>query len=62
MVTDRYVRLPENATVTYDHDFTLEPTDGDIYMVIHNPRTTVTPARAYFTLTNLFNGDPMLGE
>jgi hypothetical protein len=62
MVTNHYVHLPENVTVTYDHDFTLEPTNGDTYMVIQSPRTTVTPARAYIKLTNLFNGDPILGE
>jgi hypothetical protein len=62
MMTDRYVHLPENVTVTYDHDYTLDPKDGDVYMVIHNPRTTVTPDLAYIHLTNLFNGNPALGE
>jgi hypothetical protein len=62
MVTDHYVRLPENVAVTYDHDFTLEPMNGDVYMVIQNPGTTVTPTRAYIQLSNLFNGDPVLGE
>jgi hypothetical protein len=62
LVTDHYVRLPENVTVTYDHDFTLEPRNGEVYLVIQNPRTTVTPARAHIQLTNLFNGDPVLGE
>jgi hypothetical protein len=58
----RHVCVAENVTVTYDHDYSLEPLDGDKYMVIHNPRATVTPGRAYIQLTNLFNGDPVLGE
>jgi hypothetical protein len=61
-VIRRYIRVPENVTVTYDHDYTLEPMKGDMYMVIRNPETTVTPGRAYIQLTNLFNGDPALGE
>jgi hypothetical protein len=48
--------------ITYDHDYTLEPRKGDIYMAIRNAASTLEPSKAYIHLTNLFNGDPVLGE
>ena len=50
--------------MTYDHDYTLQPVkgDGDIYMVISNATSNLKPSIAYIQLTNLFNGDPLLGE
>ncbi|XP_069681787.1 protein takeout-like isoform X2 [Periplaneta americana] len=51
-----------NSKVTYDHDFTIEPKNGNNYMVQKNPRASVFPERAYFHMTNLFNGDKTLGK
>jgi hypothetical protein len=62
MVMGRSVCFPENVTVKYDHDYTLEPINGDIHMLVQNPQTTVIPGRVYIHLTNLFNGDSVLGE
>ncbi|GFG36381.1 hypothetical protein Cfor_06100, partial [Coptotermes formosanus] len=50
-----------NVQITYDHDYTLEPIKGDIYMVVRNATSTLEPSMAYIHLTNLFNGDPLLG-
>jgi hypothetical protein len=57
-----HVRFTENVQITYDHDYTLEPIKGDIYMVVRNATSTLEPSMAYIHLTNLFNGDPLLGE
>jgi hypothetical protein len=56
------VHFSDNIKLTYDHDYTLEPVNGDIYMVIRNPKVTVVPEKAYFHLTNLFGGEPVLGK
>ena len=54
----------ENVHVTYDHDYTLQPIKGDgvLYMVIHNTTSTLEPKMVHIHLTNLFNGDSLLGE
>jgi len=54
----------EHVQVTYDHDYTLQPIKGDgaMYMVISNTTSTLEPKMAHIHLTNLFNGDPLLGE
>jgi len=31
-------------------------------MVVRNPKATVVPSRGHFNLTNLFNGDALLGK
>lgn len=51
-----------NYKMTYDFDFTVEPRNGNNFMVLKNTRATVTPERAYLRLTNLFNGDKTLGD
>jgi hypothetical protein len=50
--------------VTYEHHYTLQPIKGDgvMYMVILNDTVSLVPGLAHFNLTNLFNGDQLLGE
>lgn len=51
-----------NIQGNFEFDYTLETRDGKQYMVVKNPVTTSTASRSYIHLTNLFNGNELLGK
>ncbi|KDR22096.1 Protein takeout [Zootermopsis nevadensis] len=51
-----------NIQGNFEFDYTLETRDGKQYMVVKNPVTTSTASRSYIHLTNLFNGNELLGN
>jgi hypothetical protein len=57
-VTSSTVNVPS----TFDFDYTLETRDGKQYMVLKNPMSNSAPSRIYIHLTNLFNGNELLGK
>jgi hypothetical protein len=53
--------LAVDNTLTYSYDYDLEDRDGTVYQVTKNQKTVVEPTKAQYRLTNLFNGDKLLG-
>jgi hypothetical protein len=51
-----------NLNVTFDTDYSLQPIRGKIHMVLENGKSTVWSGRTYVHLTNLFNGNEVLGK
>ena len=54
--------LAVNNRLTYSYDFTVTERDGVKYHVTKNAKATVEPSYALYNLTNLFNGDRLLGK
>jgi hypothetical protein len=48
--------------LTYSYDFTVEERDGVRYQVTKNAKAVVEPSGARYNMTNLFNGDRLLGK
>jgi hypothetical protein len=51
-----------NNRLTYSYDFTIRERDGVRYHATKNPKAMVEPSGARYTMTNLFNGDRLLGN
>jgi hypothetical protein len=51
-----------NSKLPVETDLTLEQIGGSQHVVLKNTKATVTPTRVYMHLTNLFNGDKLLGK
>jgi hypothetical protein len=45
-----------------DTDITLKPIGDKQHVVLKNTKATVTPSFVYIYLSNLFNGDKLLGK
>jgi len=54
--------LAVNNRLTYSYDFTITEKDGVKYHVTTNAKAMVEPSDARYNLTNLFNGDRLLGK
>jgi hypothetical protein len=55
-----YVLAVDNR-LTYSYDYTLEERDGVLYQVTKNQKAVVEPSKAHYYMSNLFNGDKLLG-
>jgi hypothetical protein len=51
-----------DVQTTFDCGYDLEPRDGKLYMKLKDAVCTSTPSRIYIHLTNLFNGNELLGK
>jgi hypothetical protein len=51
-----------NLRVTFDTDYALKPISGKLHMVLQNATCLVRSGRTYIHLTNLFNGNEVLGK
>jgi hypothetical protein len=51
-----------NLNVTFETDYSLEPIRGKLHMVLKNATCAVWSGRTYIHLTNLFNGNEVLGK
>ncbi|PNF31910.1 hypothetical protein B7P43_G07901 [Cryptotermes secundus] len=51
-----------NAKLTVETDLTLKQIENREHVVLKNSQVTVTPSRMYVYLSNLFNGDKLLGK
>ncbi|GFG38868.1 hypothetical protein Cfor_02175 [Coptotermes formosanus] len=51
-----------NNRLTYTYDFTIQERDGVRYHVSKNQRVVLTPSGARYSMSNLFNGDKLLGN
>jgi hypothetical protein len=54
--------LAVNNRLTYTYDFTTYEKNGVKYYVTKNAKAVVEPSDARYSLTNLFNGDKLLGK
>ena len=54
--------LAVNNRLTYSYDYTIHERDGVKYHVSKNAKAVVEPSGARYNLTNLFNGDKLLGK
>ncbi|PNF31911.1 hypothetical protein B7P43_G07900 [Cryptotermes secundus] len=50
-----------NLNVTFDTDYSLQQIRGKTHMILENGKCTVWSGRTYVHLTNLFNGNEVLG-
>jgi hypothetical protein len=53
---------PVNAKMALETDLILKPIGNSQHVALKNTQATVTPSRAYLYLSNLFNGDKLLGK
>lgn len=51
-----------NLHVIFDTDYALKPISGKLHMVLQNATCAVRSGRTYIHLTNLFNGNEVLGK
>jgi hypothetical protein len=51
-----------NSKMPIDTDMTLQTIGKNQHVVLKNTKATVTPSRVHLYLSNLFNGDKLLGK
>jgi hypothetical protein len=63
VILEVIIRLPAvNNTVTYSYDWDLEQIEAYKHLITKNSIAAIKPSRAYIHLSNLFDGDEVLGK